>query len=44
MEDKKVIDLEEEKKKKKKKGKNHTLDVHNPKMGGKGSFGGGKGN
>jgi len=40
MEDKKIIDLEEEKEKKK-KGKNQTLEVHEPKMGGKGFIGGG---
>ena len=36
----KVINIKD----KKKKGKNQTLEVHEPKMGGKGSLGGGKGN
>ena len=36
----KVINI----KNKKKQGKNQTLEVHEPKMGGKGSLGGGKGN
>ena len=30
--------------KRKRKGKNQTLDVHEPKLGGKGAIGGGKGN
>ena len=36
----KVINIKD----KQKKGKEQTLDVHEPKMGGKGAIGGGKGN
>ena len=37
----KVIEMK--KRKRKRKGKNQTLDIHEPKLGGQGSLGGGKG-